>query len=300
MPDPTISVVIPAWNRAATIGRCLRSVQQQTLQPHEIIVVDDGSTDETIAIARAAGDSRLRVIELQRGGAQRARNEGIRAATGEWIAFLDSDDEWRPDKLALQVEALRSAGFDPFTVVHGNALRIDSSSGAETINATPGVDGADVYATMLTRSGALYFPALLVSKAALERIGYLDERVVSYQEWDTAIRLARFCRFIYLPEPLFTYHVHGGETISRDDSRSIDGYAYIAGKYETEIKRVCGEDVWSLHVRYLAARCMDAALWDRAGGYLRAVTRRGWRYRALQLCRYLHVRPSRVARLIGR
>src|SRR3990170_4524560 len=104
MKQPLVSVVVPAFNRAQTVPAAVRSVLRQQYDPLEVIVVDDGSADGTAEAARAGGDPRVRVIANARAkGAQGARNSGILAARGEWIAFNDSDDEWLPGKLAMQL-----------------------------------------------------------------------------------------------------------------------------------------------------------------------------------------------------
>ena len=100
----TVSVVIPCYNREGILGRAIRSALAQTVPPLEIVVVDDGSTDGSADVARGFGGC-VRVIEQPNGGAAAARNRGIEAARGDWIAFLDSDDEWHPEKLALQLAA---------------------------------------------------------------------------------------------------------------------------------------------------------------------------------------------------
>ncbi len=102
----TVSVVIPAYNAAKYIGRAIDSVLAQTRPADEIIVVDDGSTDNTADVAHGYGD-KIRFIRQENAGASVARNTGIEAATSEWIAFLDADDEWLPQKLQLQTEHLR-------------------------------------------------------------------------------------------------------------------------------------------------------------------------------------------------
>ena len=102
----TITVVIPAYNSEKYIARAIDSVLTQTHKPDEIIVVDDGSTDNTSEIARKYEPS-VKLIQQQNAGASVARNTGIEAATSEWIAFLDADDEWLPEKLKLQTEHLK-------------------------------------------------------------------------------------------------------------------------------------------------------------------------------------------------
>lgn len=102
----SISVVIPTFNRGFCIRSALDSVLAQTLPPHEIIVVDDGSTDDTATVVATYGRS-VRYLIQRNAGASAARNTGIHAASGTWVAFLDSDDEWQPDKLEIQVQELR-------------------------------------------------------------------------------------------------------------------------------------------------------------------------------------------------
>jgi glycosyltransferase involved in cell wall biosynthesis len=105
-----VSVVIPTYNRASLLGRAIKSVLEQTYQDFEIIVVDDASTDNTEEVVRNLRDRRIRYLrhEKNRGGSA-ARNTGIRAAWGQYIAFQDSDDEWLPEKLKKQMEVLAAA-----------------------------------------------------------------------------------------------------------------------------------------------------------------------------------------------
>lgn len=256
MPIPSISVIIPAYNRASTIRYCLDSVLNQTVSPREVIVVDDRSTDNTVDIVTSYSDPRIRCIVLEKNsGAQAARNRGIREARGAWIAFQDSDDEWSPEKLERQIEALHGTGFSPMTAVHTDAWRYDPTTGNKELWSLPLVEGDNVYSVLL-KSPAPLFPTLLTSKAALERIGFLDESVPSYQEWDTFIRLAKECRIIHLREPLFIYHLHSGETISKNKKRDIDGYQYIVNKFRDEILQHCGAAALNTHLTGNALKAM--------------------------------------------
>lgn len=105
----TVSVVIPAFNAESFLGEALDSVLGQTARPTEVIVVDDGSTDGTRALVRRYSDA-VRLVTQDNGGAARARNVGARQATGEWLAFLDADDVWLPEKLEKQLR-LRNAAL---------------------------------------------------------------------------------------------------------------------------------------------------------------------------------------------
>lgn len=255
----SISVVIPAYNRAKTIGYCLDSVCNQTVSPFEVIVVDDCSTDATVEIVNNYSRSHpsVRCVVLERNsGAQAARNRGIEEARGEWIAFQDSDDEWALDKLEKQIAALAVVGFDPLTVVHTDAWRYNPVTGERSIWNLPLCEGT-VRAALLHATAPL-FPTILTSKAALEQIGLLDDNVPSYQEWDTAIRLATICRFVHLHEPLFVYHLHAGETISKNKIRDVEGYQYVVDKHRDDILRVCGTETLN---RHLAANALKAMRW---------------------------------------
>src|SRR5262245_1813867 len=102
--NPKISVIIPTWNRAQSVKRAISSALRQTHPPHEILVCDDGSTDNTEEVVRAMGDSRVRWIAGPHAGCPAVpRNRGIAASKGDWIAFLDSDDAWLPEKLEAQI-----------------------------------------------------------------------------------------------------------------------------------------------------------------------------------------------------
>src|ERR1035438_4421395 len=111
-----ISVVIPAYNAASFLPRCLKSVFAQTLKPEEVIVVDDGSSDNSAALAEELG---AKVIRCQNGGPAAARNAGIHSTSSDWIAFLDADDMWAPKKLERQVVLIR-----PETVMVYCSIRI--------------------------------------------------------------------------------------------------------------------------------------------------------------------------------
>ncbi len=256
MKHPSISVVIPAFNRDRTIKRCLDSILAQTLPPLEIIVVDDCSTDGTTDIVKSYDNALIRCIVLDNNsGAQAARNRGIREAKGDWIAFQDSDDEWMPEKLQIQVQALSRFDFDTLSVVHTGAITCNTTTGKVKKPRLPVVEGKHIYPYLLETPGPM-FPGMLVSRQTLDMIGLLDEKVPAYQEWDTAIRLAMICRFIHLPEPLFVYYLHDSETISGDTKRDIEGYQYVVDKFRQDIVSECGPATYNDHIIYNALRAI--------------------------------------------
>jgi glycosyltransferase involved in cell wall biosynthesis len=232
-----ISVVIPTYNRSNIISKTINSVINQTYANWECIVVDDFSTDDTEQVISRINECEQRVrytVNKQSKGAQGARNTGIKEASGEWIAFLDSDDEWVPTKLELQMKVLAENGFEPYTVIHGNCILDDHELNTQTTWDLPKTEGLKPFKLLLQRASPV-FPTILTSKKALEDIGYLDENVPSYQEWDTALLLSKLCYFVHIEEPLFIYHYHKGETISKNKKRDIAGHHYILIKYKNDI-----------------------------------------------------------------
>ena len=235
------SVVIPARNRATLIETALASVLAQSHPAQEIIVVDDCSTDGTADIAAQFPGVRV-IRHPQPMGAQAARNTGILAATHEWIAFNDSDDTWLEDKLEVQHRRLVDLEGNTDFVLYTAGMRLDVDSGTVTLLNIPRIEG-DCYARLLARPGPM-FQGLLVHRSKLRQIGLLDTLCPSYQEWDTAIRLASCAKFSYIDQPLFHWHRHGEGSISDDRGRDFSGYCYVTSKHRAEIERVLGPRGW--------------------------------------------------------
>jgi glycosyltransferase involved in cell wall biosynthesis len=243
-------------NRETTLGRCLESILGQSHRGLEAIVVDDGSEDATSQIARgwAERDPRVRVVTHERRrGAQAARNSGVRAASGEWIAFLDSDDVWLPESLSLRLAA---AATSSVPVVHSECVVRRSGSETPVPFGLPHLSGR-VYRELLRHPGPM-FQSLLVRRFVLEEIGRLDERIVSFQEWDTAIRLARAAPFAFVDEPTFVYDCTRADSISRDLERTAVGYGMVVSKHVRAIVAHLGlrglSDHWeTLRVLYRTA-----------------------------------------------
>lgn len=255
---PLISVVIPAYNREVTIAYCLQSVLKQTYTKFEILVVDDGSTDTTIEKIKQIVDKRIRIIRMPKnGGAQAARNLGIQKAKGQWIAFLDSDDYWLLDKLEKQVKLLYYRSFDYRTVVHSDC-EIQKNGLITDAWRLPEIAG-HAYKYVLSKPGPM-FQSLLVSKQHLEEIGLLDDKIPSYQEWDTAIRLAKNGFFIHMREPTFVYCFHDGPTISKNLQRDIEGYSHIVNRHKNAIIENCGSAGFDDHIITLIGRSIDFGL----------------------------------------
>lgn len=264
MQGPEISIIIPTYNRANIISDCLNSIVGQTFRNWECIIVDDHSTDDTLQLINEwiSKDPRIRYcVNTRTKGAQGSRNTGIMEAKYSWIAFNDSDDEWMPDKLERQVRELENVGFNPYTFVHANCIAKDHRNNTHVLWQFPIVEGQTPY-SLLLKGPSPVFPNILTSKKALEEVGLLDEKVPSYQEWDTSLLLSRICSFVHILDPLFTYHMHNGDSISKNKQRDVAGRHYILIKYKKDIiehygnqffidalldniKRIVGFNEWS-------------------------------------------------------
>lgn len=264
-----ISVVIPAYNRADKIEASIKSVQAQTYKDWEIVVSDDGSKDSTKEVVERLikSDKRIRLVSREtNAGAQAARNAGIKAAQGEWIAFLDSDDQFLPESLELRMNIALKEHVD---VVHSDAFIQHQGKPLEQYH-VPAWKG-NIYRKILVKEGPM-FPALLIKKSALERIGYLDENIRSYQEWDTCIRLAKHYEFGFEPQPTFVYDYRTSNAISRDFIRAGIGYEQSLAKHWKDMLLYNGTGALAYHYDV-------AAQWYQKGNdlvnYKRCASRAG-------------------------
>jgi glycosyltransferase involved in cell wall biosynthesis len=200
---PRVSVVIPTFNRAETVMRAVQSALEQTEKSVEVVVVDDGSNDDTPA-RFARPPERVRYLRKGNGGASSARNAGMRAAQGEWVALLDSDDEWKPEKLQLQLAVMR----DEFVASACRHFHVNANGSAEIKpEGIPGRDNhlfRDLYEKLSLKTSSLVFKRHL-----LERVGLFNERFPISNDWDFFLRLARVVNnsgMKICEEPLLTAH----------------------------------------------------------------------------------------------
>lgn len=262
-----ISVVIPYYNRARFIDDCLASVFAQTHPPHEVIVVDDASRPEE----RRHLDRflpRIRIVDQPRnGGVSAARNAGVRAATGEWIAFNDSDDLWVPDKLAIQVAHLEgNPGCDG---VH-TAVRAFYDDGRITVS--------DPIAPRLTLVDALHdnmirIQCLVIRTAVMCAIGGFDESLRCCEDDDLGIRLAAAGYHLdYLAQPLTEMRRGNYDHLFSDWQRIVRAKATVALRHRALLEQTLGPGA----TRRRIARAVRKAGAIRGGVVGRVLFTGGW------------------------
>jgi glycosyltransferase involved in cell wall biosynthesis len=265
-----VSVIIPTRNRAHLLHRTLESVLKQSTENLEVIVVDDGSTDGSGALA-AAMDPRVSVLRNpEPAGVSVARNRGIASASGEWIAFCDDDDLWAPNKLQEQLTAADAAGAN---WVYAGDVNVDDQ--LRVLSGGPPPDPAAVMA-LLPRSNPLASGGsnVVVRSNILAEVGGFDPALRRTEDWDLWIRVARKGPPAYVRKPLVAYRFHSGNVVW-DPREMVDEARGIAARYGIPV------DVLSMHRRaawaalrggrrLIAVRHYALAV---AGGDLRSVGR---------------------------
>jgi glycosyltransferase involved in cell wall biosynthesis len=200
--EPRVSVIIPAYNASATLDAAISSVLAQSYHDHEVIVINDGSTDNTAEVIRGYGD-RIRAITQANGGAASARNAGLGISRGSFIAFLDADDLWKPELLARLVPVLEA---DPACVlVYADLEIIDSNGNSLHTSLIGGTNAhAPTLDEMLRRVWPIMPSAVVMRKSVLEAIGGFCTKFNSctYEDLYCWMRAREHGHFAYLPERL--------------------------------------------------------------------------------------------------
>lgn len=285
---PLVSVILPTLNRARMLERSAGSVLRQSWRDLELVVVDDGSTEDIAAVVRGFGDPRARCVRRPRnGGVAAARNTGIEAARGRYLAFQDSDDEWLLDKLALQLEDLQPLDETTMSVCGLVRLLPGRAPDAMRLLGYPrhpndwdgGLDQRGVLA-----SAVAYTQTWLAPAEAVREAGGFDARLRILDDWELLVRLASRLRLRTRVQPL-VISSRGGGSLSEDPSRFAHDFPLIVAKHAAALAPY---PVDHAELHFLSG------LWlSRAGRHAEALAqlRHSLRYRPLQ---------ARVLRLMAR
>jgi glycosyltransferase involved in cell wall biosynthesis len=233
--SPLVSVIVPTYNRAKTIKRSIDSVLQQTYTNFELIIVDDGSTDDTEGIVRNINDQRIQYIKCTKnGGANKARNIGIKASQGTFIAFQDSDDDWYPDKLEKQVEIMQKV-LPSVGVVYSGYFRIMNDSSTYIPPDTIGQLEGDVSSELL-KHNFVGTPTMLIRKECFEKVGLFDEQLPRFQDWELSIRLSKHYHFKYMNEATINAYVQT-DSITSNNQAQITAFRMIFEKHYKDFSK---------------------------------------------------------------
>ncbi|AFK21270.1 glycosyltransferase (plasmid) [Haloferax mediterranei ATCC 33500] len=277
---PTVSVIIPTYNRAEVLPRAIDSALDQTLSDVEVIVIDDASTDDTETVVTSYDEPRVTYLahETNRGGSA-ARNTGIEVATGDYIALLDSDDEWAPTKLERQVETLEQRSSEWVAAYCGTTLiddeganpvweRIKSFVGLHS--AKEGREGGEelVKEVLMENLHTSAGSTLIVDSDVVDQIGGFDESFDRYQDTEFLIRVLKQGKLAYIDEPLLRRYPSGGpsaDSVRQANTHYLRTFAEDVVELETR-----GYDVTGIHQYALASLYLREGRFNRGLAYLRA------------------------------
>ena len=294
---PLVSVVIPAYNSGRTIRATVESALDQTVGDLEVIVVDDGSQDETVPVVKAIEDPRVRLVRRPNGGAAAARNTGILEARGRWVALLDSDDLWVPDKLERQLLVLDA---DPTVLaVQSGAYFVDDF--LRVLYVRRCFQPEDNLLTFLRFQNMPNVASTwVIDRQKLVEIGMLDEDLAILEDWELSVRVARYCNPVCIEDPLSLYRVHPGNR-SRDlDLHVAPGFRVLERLFaDPTLPQPIRERRREIYARFFTMLCGGAfkvRRW-RTCAY--------WGFRALRtdprMLRYIGTLPARrIRRLTAR
>ena len=260
--NPTVSVIIPTYNRAHLIKRAIQSVLNQTYQDFEVIIVDDASTDNTEEVVKSFNDPRIRYIRHEKNkGAAAARNTGIKTARGKYIAFQDSDDEWLPEKLEKQMKVFENAPAK-VGVVYTDMWRIMRNK-RKCYFSSPMITPEDgiIYKQALDyKVMNIGIQTAVIKREVFEKVGMFDEKFPRFIDLEFFIRASKHYYFYHLGEPLVNYF-DAGKGISANIKALIIARKLILEKYFKDIEK----DKKVLAKHYLgiaAALCINGEIED--------------------------------------
>jgi glycosyltransferase involved in cell wall biosynthesis len=287
MDQPLVSVIIPEYNYAQYLSQAVDSALGQTYPHVEILVVDDGSTDNSPEVIRQYGD-RIRSFRQENQGLSAARNTGARLAKGDLLAFLDSDDVWRPRKLELQVRLFQEN--PKLGLVHCGMEETDAAGATVRVrvDGMEGREGQIADEMLLLRRPAILGAGstAVVTREAYEATGPFDTRLRHSEDWDFCYRLARRYPIGFVPEALVQYRLHG-VNMHHNIGRMEEAMLLCFGKAFADPDP---------HVRSLRRRAYGRLHMILAGSYFAAGRRKEFVRCALKS---LWFTPGSVSRLLG-
>lgn len=243
--EPMVSIIVPTYNRENVIERALGSILRQSYESYEVIVVDDGSTDHTADVVRKIQDDRIRYIALpENQGVAHARNVGIREAKYDYIAFLDSDDEWLPDKLMLQMKKMLDAPKGVGLVYcRMGGLQRDGKDRylCPSRDFRDAVLEGNMFELLLWRN-VIGTPAVLARKECLEQAGGFKETLHCLEDWELFLRVAREWEIGFVDEVLVEVN-KSERSVSTNAPWYLIARCYMVSRYRQEMKASGSYDV---------------------------------------------------------
>ena len=305
--DATVSVVIPSYNCGHYVVKAVESVLKQSCPPQEIILVDDGSTDHTREVLEPYRKAIVYLYQ-KNAGEPAARNTGIRHASGEFIAFLDADDMWLPEKLELQMEYFArhpevALVYSDMAIFDETGILHESVKDWLKVSMPSGFVFPQLFAETLFGSGTVVF-----RKSSIEKVGYFDETFFVGSDYEMWLRMARYFKFGYVDKPLLMYRQHASMATRGLGLALQDGLPWeakvitkILSSYP-EVRRELGDSTVRRRLArpyfYLGYSCLDRGNHDEARKLLsRSLRQWPWSLRCQLLYALMFLTPSQVSGL---
>ena len=204
---PKVSVIITTYNRSYLLSKAIQSVLSQSFHGFEIIVVDDASQDNTAQIVNVFSDKRIRYIRHHvNKGYCHSKNNGVKNANGEYIAFLDDDDEWFPEKLSMQVSMLDNSPLK-IGVVYTGSIAVDIANGKELYTRISTMRG-NIFQHLIRYEEFITTSSVLLRNICFEKVGLFDESIDYCSDYDMWLRIAKEFYFECIQVPLVKYGIH--------------------------------------------------------------------------------------------
>ena len=225
---PKVSVIIPTYNRPELLEKAIFSVLSQTFQDFELLIVDDASTENCRDIVNGFKDDRIKYIRNEHNkGIAAVRNIGVKNSSGEYIAFLDDDDEWLPHKLEKQVELLDQSNAQ-LGAVYTGTFSYDGASEKILRETKPRFRGEILKELLLYNF--IVTSSTLFKRSCFEKVGYYDENLSFAEDYDMWIRIAKVFEFDYVGEPLIRYRIHQNK-LTKNYEAVISGLELLLTKH---------------------------------------------------------------------
>ena len=235
---PIVSVIIPCFNCALFLAEAISSVLRQDFTNYELLIVDDGSTDDTPNLIKPyLADKRVRYLPKKNGGLSSARNYGIINANGDYIALLDADDIWYPEKLACQIKHIENRPdvgmvFSNFNTFNADGI-IFSGKVSDSIDSFPNPE----FNILFSRNNFIYPSTVLIRKSIFKKCGFFDENLKSIEDYDMWLRISNSYCLIGVPEKLTKIRVHNNN-MSKNVDVMMRNEVMVIDKYRRDVNFV--------------------------------------------------------------
>lgn len=234
---PEISIIMPTYNREKFIAEAISSVLNQTYSDYELIIVDDGSTDNTGQVVASFASPKIRYVPLEHQGRSRARNHALSLAQGQYIAFLDSDDQFLPNKLEFQMYCMKNE--PEIDMVYSSAITVDEKGEFLSFYFKANSTGMIYYDVVFFYPQIMFPSTWLLRAKILQDVGLFDEHLDRYEDIDFCRRVARKFNIQGIFQPLLKFRAHPETSMKVQDPKVIlDNMDYYVDKVFQEDKNM--------------------------------------------------------------